>query len=395
MMISSVEHTYGPRPPFDNMFNTERAVRKPRTMNETRDLRLFVAAAKHGGFRGAARATSTPASTVSEAVKRLEDRLGVRLLNRTSRSVALTAAGAALLDRIVPALDGLDSALDAAAGFGKGPRGVLRLNVPGAVTRTILPPVVEGFLAAYPDVTLDLIVNDGLVDILAEGADAGIRYGETLAQDVIAVPIGPRVQRFATAAAPAYLAVRRAPDHPRDLLSHACIRTRFPSGALAMWEFERDGEVLTLDPDGSLTVSTQAAELATSAAIAGLGIIGSFEEWLRPALDDGRLLPVLEPWWPTFEGPFLYYSSRRHIPPPLRAFVDFVKAGAKESVAQRTINPDQRYPCPNHSAREDFCDSETVVCCIPFQTTWKGLETVVRQPSVLMSAAGILRASGW
>lgn len=295
-------------------------------MSEIRDLRLFVAAAKHGGFRGAARAISAPASTVSEAVRRLEDRLGVRLLHRTTRSVALTDAGAELLDRIVPVLNGLESALNVTAAFGKGPRGTLRLNVPGAVTRTILPHILQGFLKTYPDVTMDLTVNDGLVDILTEGSDAGIRYGETLAQDVIAVPIGPRVQRAAAAAAPSYLAAHGTPEHPRDVLTHACLRTRFPSGALTEWEFERDGEVLKVDPSGPLTVSTQAAELAILAAISGLGIVSSFEDWLRPALDDGRLVPILEPWWPSFEGPFLYYSSRRHMPPPLRAFVDFLKA---------------------------------------------------------------------
>lgn len=217
-------------------------------MSELRDLRFFVAAARHGGFRGAARATSTSASSISEAVRRLEERLGVRLLNRTTRSVALTEAGADLLDRIVPALDGLDSALDAASGFADGPRGVLRLNVPGAVTRTILPPILEAFLAEYPDVTLDLTADDGLVDILAYGADAGIRYEETLAQDMIAVPIGPRVQRIATAAAPGYLAAHGTPRHPRDLTAHDCIRTKFPSGTVAVWEFERNGEVVRLDP---------------------------------------------------------------------------------------------------------------------------------------------------
>lgn len=294
-------------------------------MSEIKDLRLFVAAAKHGGFRGAARVTSSPASTISEAVKRLEDELGVRLLHRTTRSVALTEAGQDLLDRIVPALAGIESALDAAAGYGRGPRGTLRLNVPGAVTRHILPPILTGFLQAYPGIKVDLTVNDSLIDVLTEGADAGIRYGETLAQDVIAVPIGPRRQRGATAASAGYLARHGMPEHPRDLLSHACLRARFPGGALAEWEFEREGQVLIVDPTGPLVVNTQAAEVAIDAAIAGLGIITSFEEWLRPALDDGRLIPVLESWWCAFEGPFLYYSSRHHMPLPLRAFVDYLQ----------------------------------------------------------------------
>lgn len=178
---------------------------------------------------------------------------------------------------------------------------------------------MQAFLAANREMSLDLTVDDGLVDILSRGADAGIRYGETLAQDAIAVPIGPRLQRAATAAAPSYLAASGTPSHPRDLLVHACLRSRFPGGALSEWVFQRDGETVRVDPSGRLRVSTQAAEFSIAAAIAGLGIITTFEAWLRPALDHGRLVPVLEEWWPSFEGPFLYYSSRRHVPPPLRA----------------------------------------------------------------------------
>ena len=300
-------------------------------MDRVRDLRLFIAAANHGGFRGAARVTSVPPSTVSEAVKRLEDQLGTRLMNRTTRSVALTVAGEELMNRIVPVLAGLDSALEAVAGFGKGLRGTLRLNVPGAVTRTILPPIAADFLRACPEVSLDITVDDGLVDILSMGADAGIRYGETLAQDAICVPIGPRRQRAATAAAPDYLARHGTPGHPRDLLAHACLRTRFPGGAFTEWAFEKGGESLTINPTGPLSISTQAAEFAIATAISGRGIVATFEDWLRPAMDDGRLTPVLEDWWPSFEGPFLYYSSRRHMPPPLRAFVDFIKARSRDT----------------------------------------------------------------
>lgn len=149
---------------------------------------------------------------------------------------------------------------------------------------------------------------------------------------MIAVPIGPRVQRFATAAAPAYLAARPPPEHPRDLLGHACLHGRFGSGLTPAWEFERDGEVVRVDPSGPLTVRLGAAvELAVDAAIRGLGIIHLFEDWLRPALEDGRLVPVLQPWWESFSGPFLYYPGRRHVPAPLRAFVDFIKPGGAHS----------------------------------------------------------------
>jgi DNA-binding transcriptional LysR family regulator len=142
---------------------------------------------------------------------------------------------------------------------------------------------------------------------------------------MIAVPIGPRRQRFAAAASPAYLARRGRPAHPRELLDHACLRSRFSSGAMPAWEFERDGEVVKVDPTGSLVVSTAGAiELAVDAAIAGSGIIALFEDWLRPYFDRGALEPVLEPWWQPFSGPFLYYPGRRHLPAPLRAFVDFI-----------------------------------------------------------------------
>jgi DNA-binding transcriptional LysR family regulator len=292
---------------------------------ELGDLTAFVAVARSGGFRDAARVTNGSASSLSEAVRRLETRLGVRLLNRTTRSVAPTEAGARLLDRLGPALHEVETALDVVNGFRDRPAGTLRLNVPVSAARLVLPRIVPPFLAAYPDIVLEVIADDSFVDILAAGCDAGIRYDERLEQDMIAVPIGPRVQRFATAAAPAYLARRGRPDHPRDLLGHACLRGRFSSGAMLGWEYERDGEVVKVEPTGPLIVSIGAAtEFIVDAAIAGSGIITLFEDWLRPYLDSGALEPVLEPWWPVFPGPFLYYPGRRYLPAPLRAFIDFV-----------------------------------------------------------------------
>ncbi|GJD75969.1 HTH-type transcriptional regulator PgrR [Methylobacterium goesingense] len=197
--------------------------------------------------------------------------------------------------------------------------------MPVSAARLVLPGIVSPFLAAYPDIRLEVIAEDGFVDVLAAGCDAGIRYDERLEQDMIAVPIGPRVQRYATAAAPSYLDRRGRPAHPRDLLDHACIRGRFASGAMTAWEFERAGEVVRIEPSGPLTVRVGAAtDLAVAAAVAGTGIITLFEDWLRPHLDSGALEPVLEPWWQTFSGPFLYYPGRRYLPGPLRAFVDFV-----------------------------------------------------------------------
>lgn len=294
-------------------------------MADLGDLAAFVAVAQAGGFRDGARASGTSASGLSEAVRRLETRLGVRLLNRTTRSVVPTEAGARLLERLRPALGEVEAALDVVNGFRDRPAGTLRLNVPVSAARLVLPRIVPPFLAVYPDIRLEVVAEDGFVDVLAAGCDAGIRYGERLEQDMIAIPIGPRQQRFATAAAPPYLDRQGRPTHPRDLLNHACLSGRFASGAMTAWEFERDGEIVRIDPSGPLIVRVGAAtDLAVDAAIAGTGIITLFEDWLRPHLDSGALEPVLEPWWQIFPGPFLYYPGRRYLPAPLRAFVDFV-----------------------------------------------------------------------
>jgi DNA-binding transcriptional LysR family regulator len=234
-----------------------------------------------------------------------------------------------LLARLGPALTEVESALDVVNGFRDRPAGTLRLNVPVSAARLVLPEIVPRFLAAYPGIRLEVIAEESFVDVLAAGCDAGIRYDERLEQDMIAVPIGPRVQRFATAASPAYLDRHGRPEHPRDLLGHACLRGRFASGAKPPWEFERDGEVVRVDPAGPLLVTLGgAADLAVDAAIAGTGIVSLFEDWLRPYFESGALEPVLESWWQSFPGPFLYYPGRRLVPAPLRAFIDFVKASA-------------------------------------------------------------------
>jgi DNA-binding transcriptional LysR family regulator len=291
------------------------------------DLSAFLAVMRAGGFRDGARARGVSASSLSEAVRRLETKLGVRLINRTTRSIAPTEAGARLLERLTPALGEVEAAVDVVNAFRDRPTGTLKINVPANVARLILPDIVTPFLKAYPDIRLEVIVEDAYVDVLAAGCDAGVRFDERLEQDMIAVPIGPRIQRFATAAAPDYLAANGRPTHPRDLLQHACLRGQFASGNMPIWEFERDGEVVKVDPSGPLVVRLgSAVDLAVSAAIAGLGIIHLFEDWLRPAFDDGRLVPILQPWWQDFSGPFLYYPGRRHLPAPLRAFVDFIKS---------------------------------------------------------------------
>jgi DNA-binding transcriptional LysR family regulator len=293
---------------------------------ELNDLTAFISVARAGGFRDAARSSGVSASSLSVAVRRLETKLGLRLLNRTTRSVAPTEAGVRLLEKLTPLFSEMEAALDVLNGFREQPSGTLKLNVPASAARILLPDIIAPFLKAYPDIRVEVFVEDGFVDVLSIGCDAGIRYDERLEQDMIAVPIGPRVQRFATAAAPDYLALRGRPQHPRELLSHACLRGQFAGGAMPTWHFERDGEVVQLNPSGPLLVRPGAAmDLLINSAVAGVGVIHLFEPMLRPHLNSGALEPILEPWWQRFSGPFLYYPGHRHVPAPLRAFVDFLR----------------------------------------------------------------------
>jgi DNA-binding transcriptional LysR family regulator len=294
---------------------------------ELGDLSAFVAVARAGGFREGARLSGSSASGLSDAVRRLEAQLGVRLLNRTTRSVVPTEAGRGLLDRLMPALSEMEAALDVVNVFRERPTGTLRLNVPVSAARLVLPQIVPAFLEAFPDIQMEVITEESFVDVIAAGCDAGIRYDERLSPDMIAVPIGPRIQRFALGASADYLDRRGRPDHPRDLLVHACLKSRFSSGVETVWEFEREGETVVVEPTGPLLVTAGGgSDLAVNAAIAGTGIVALFEDWLRPHFECGALEPVLESWWPSFSGPFLYYPGRRLVPAPLRAFIDFVKS---------------------------------------------------------------------
>lgn len=291
------------------------------------DLNAFMIVARAGGFRDGARLMGSSASSLSEAVRRLETRLGVRLFNRTTRSVVPTEAGQRLLERLGPAFNEVEAAIDVVNQFRSRPMGTLRLNVPLSAARLVLPSILPGFMAACPDVQVEVITEESFVDVIAAGCDAGIRYEERLQQDMIAMPIGPRVQRSATAAAPAYLDRRGRPRHPKELLDHACLRGRFASGAIHPWAFERNGRVVTINPSGPLLVQIGGGvDLAVDAAIAGTGVIHLFEDWLRPHFVSGALEPILAPWWQSFSGPFLYYPGRKLVPAPLKAFIDFVRA---------------------------------------------------------------------
>lgn len=285
------------------------------------DLTAFAEVAERRSFAQAAAALDVSASAVSHAVRALETRLGVRLLNRTTRSVAPTEAGAHLLERIRPALLDIDAALEAVNDWRERPAGVLRLNAP-RVVRSILAPVAARYLAAFPEMRLEIEYEDRLVDIVADGFDAGVRFGERLERDMIAVRIGGPL-RYACLASPAYLAARGVPRHPTDLARHACIRRRFATGRYYRWEFDRDGEEIEVEVDGPLSTNDDLTGLHAAAAGAGITLVlaGGAEPWLA----DGRLVPVLEDWCTPFPGPYLYYPSRRHVPAGLRAFIELAR----------------------------------------------------------------------
>jgi DNA-binding transcriptional LysR family regulator len=299
------------------------------------DLDAFVAIAQHRSFRRAAKDRGVATSTLSQSLRALEERLGVRLLNRTTRSVTPTEAGEELLARLVPAFSEVAEALDRVNRFRDSPSGTLRLNAPTAVVEFVIAPLIARFLTAHPDLKVEIVAEDALVDIVERGFDAGVRYGESLARDMIAVSLVPQ-QRFVIAASPDHIAAHGRPVHPTDLLQHACIRHRFAtSGAILPWEFEKDGESLRFTPEGPLTTSN--SRLAVRAAEGGVGFIHVFEETARPGLESGRLVSVLDDWCPPFPGPFLYYPSRRHMAAGLRAFIDFVRNESK--AAQSRLSP--------------------------------------------------------
>jgi DNA-binding transcriptional LysR family regulator len=287
------------------------------------DLAVFLAVRTSGGFRAAATQLGLAPSNISDTISRLESQLGVPLLLRTTRSMTLTEAGKELAERIAPLLAETRAALHDAASSQQHVRGVLRLNVPGAVMPDILPPLLDRFLAEHPGVRVDIVLEDRLVDAIAAGCDAGIRYGEHLSQDMIAIPLGPPMQQLAVAAAPAYFAARSMPSHPHDLIEHECIRLKFSSGALVKWELEKAGEALVVDPPARVTMHVDAVASAIDLACRGHGMILTFRNWLDPYLEKGELQPVLQDWWPQFEGPKLYFS-RRLTPAPLRAFIDLI-----------------------------------------------------------------------
>jgi DNA-binding transcriptional LysR family regulator len=288
---------------------------------DLRDLHAFAAVARTRNFRRAAVEQGISVSGLSQRLRALEERLGVRLLNRTTRSVAPTQAGDALLARLAPALRDVDDALDHVRSLGEVPSGRLRINAPAPVVELVLAPMVAQFLARHPQIDLEIIPDTSLIDIVAEGFDAGVRFGEHLAQDMIAVSLGPP-QRYAVVAAPAVIAAYGRPKHPKDLLACPGILTRFRNGAVFEWEFEKAGRTVKVTPKGKLFSLNSMLQI--QAALDGVGFYVTFEGYVREHVAAGRLVSVLEDWCERFPGPFLYYPSRRQLPPALSAFVAFV-----------------------------------------------------------------------
>jgi DNA-binding transcriptional LysR family regulator len=288
---------------------------------DLRDLAAFASVARHRNFRRAARELQISPAALSENLRALEERLGVRLLNRTTRSVAPTEAGERLLTRLAPALRDVRDAVSDIQGQRDVPAGRLRINAPSPAVEHVLAPMVGPFLKRYPQIRLEIVDTATLIDIVAEGFDAGVRYEENLARDMVALSLG-RPQRYVIAASPAFLDARGRPKEPEDVLGQPCIVIRFPSGKVLPWEFEKNGREVKFAPEGPLTCSHIGLQI--QAAIDGLGYMMNFEEYARQAVRDGRLEIVLEDWCPPFPGPFLYYPSRRQPPPALAAFISFV-----------------------------------------------------------------------
>lgn len=295
-------------------------------------LRAFMMVAARRSFVRAAGELGLSRSALSHAMRGLEDDLSVRLLHRTTRSVSLTEAGERLLARLRPALSELDNALEDVARDDQAVRGTLRINGSDGAIRALLDTVVPRFIAMYPQMELDLVSDGRFVDIVAEGFDAGVRLGEAVHKDMIAVRVSEDF-RFLAVASPRYLRRYGRPTSPEALQGHRCIRQRLPSGKRYRWEFERHGQTLTIDPPGALTLDSNT--LMIEAALAGLGIAYVPEPYAREALAKKRLVAVLSDWCPVIPGLFLYFPGNRHIPAGLRAFIDLLRQASVGASARK------------------------------------------------------------
>lgn len=285
-------------------------------------LDAFASIVSCGGFRAAAVERSVSSAALSQTISGLEEALGLRLLNRTTRSVAPTEAGARLYERLVPALRDIRQALDDLNRLRETPTGTLRINAPGPAVDHVLCPLVFDFMRSFPEVKVELISDAAIIDIVQGGFDAGVRFGRQLEQDMIAVPLGPAL-RYAIVASPRYLRDRAAPSTPSDLMGLDCIRRRFPGGTVVSWQFEKAGERMEITPEGRLTLSSAHQEL--QAALAGQGIAHVFEDYARPHLDEGSLIELLPDWSPELPSWFLYYPNRRHQSAAMSALLQHIR----------------------------------------------------------------------
>lgn len=285
-------------------------------------LDAFASIVRCGGFRAAAAERGVSSAALSQGIAALESGLGLRLLNRTTRSVAPTEAGARLNERLAPALRDIRSAVADLDRLRETPTGTLRINAPGPAVDHVLCPLVFDFMRRYPDVKVELISDAAIIDIVQEGYDAGVRFGRQLEQDMIAVPLGPAL-RYAIVVSPTYLQARAAPAMPSDLMDFDCIRRRFPSGTIVSWQFEKAGERLEITPEGRLTLSSAHQEL--QAALSGQGIAHIFDEYARPHLDKGSLIELLPDWSPELPSWFLYYPNRRHQSAAMSVFLQHIR----------------------------------------------------------------------
>jgi len=291
-------------------------------------LLAFVYVAEKRSFTAAAARLGVSPSAVSQTVRQLEQKLGLRLLNRTTRSVGLTEAGTRFLERVGPAVGHLLAAVDDLSDLRDRPSGLLRLNLSRIACAMLLEPVLSDFLRAYPEIRLDVALDDGFVDIVKDGFDAGIRLGGTVERDMVAIRLGPEHIGLALVGSPDYLARRGRPEHPRDLAAHDCVRHRFvTSGVIWRWEFEHfDGETVQVAVDGPLIAND--SSLTVRAALDGIGLAYTLDAYVAPHVASGRLVRLLPDWSPRFPGFQLYHPGRIGMPPKLRAFVDFIRERA-------------------------------------------------------------------
>lgn len=291
------------------------------------DFEAFLAVARVGSFRLAARERGVTGSALSQSVRALEEELQVRLFNRTTRSVVLTEAGDLLASRLAPALADIRAGLEEVRSLSGRPTGRVRVNAPAPALDWLIAPHLARFLETYPGIALEINEDASNVDIVAEGYDVGVRLGLEMAQDMIALPLGPE-QDYAVVASPGMIERDGIPETPQDLTRFDCIRHRFPSGRVFPWRFRKDGEDIVITPEGRLTVN--AARHAVTAALDGVGLARVALPYVRDALSEGRLVRVLARFSPQMPAWHLYYPSRRHMPPALRAFIDFFSQAARE-----------------------------------------------------------------